>query len=112
MKSRHFIFLTGIFILAGIFVPSLRVMQNKEGEVLLAKSKKIKNNVLCNDSDSKKSNPKFTKGIVISKTHGTYYDKCTMNKKQVHERWCYEDGKVGDMIYNCKKGCRNGACKR
>jgi len=46
------------------------------------------------------------------------YDECNGSGTQLNEMWCYKttDGSEnfvpGRMVYNCPKGCVNGACKK
>lgn len=83
--------------------------------------KKIK--TVCVDSDvNEKPNDIYIKGSVAYQNEQgeeiTAIDECTGSKKQVSEMWCYESpagsGKFvnGQMIYNCPKGCLDGACKK
>lgn len=64
----------------------------------------------------------YTKGFVIvgdyykgiGQPTGTFYDECTSNNKQVAEVVCSgnpnDPYNMSKAVYNCPKGCANGAC--
>lgn len=75
----------------------------------------------CVDSDvNEKPNDIYVKGSVTytneSGVETVVYDECTGSKAQVNEMWCYESPAgsgnyvQGKMVYNCPKGCLDGAC--
>jgi len=75
----------------------------------------------CVDSDvNEKPDDIYIKGsVTYTDENGistTIYDECTGSKIQVNEMWCYESPQgstnyvQGRMIYNCPKGCLDGAC--
>jgi len=77
----------------------------------------------CVDSDiNEKPDDIFIKGsVTYTNKEGvtnTVYDECNGSKTQVNEMWCYESPKgsgnyvQGNMVYNCPKGCFDGACIR
>ena len=75
----------------------------------------------CVDSDvNEKPNDIYIKGsVTYSDQNGiatTVYDECSGTNQQVNELWCYESPKgsgnyvQGRMVYDCPKGCLDGAC--
>jgi len=75
----------------------------------------------CVDSDvNEKPNDIYIKGSVTytdeNGVENTVYDECTGSKMQVNEMWCYESPAgsgnyvQGKMVYDCEKGCLDGAC--
>lgn len=75
----------------------------------------------CVDSDvNEKPSDIYIKGSVAftdeNSISSTVYDECTGSKQQVNEMWCYENlsgsGNYvqGKMVYDCPKGCLDGAC--
>jgi hypothetical protein len=77
----------------------------------------------CVDSDvNEKPQDIYIKGnVVFTNEDGvdtTVYDECTGSKQQVNEMWCYESPSgsgnyvQGRMVYNCPKGCLDGACTK
>jgi len=77
----------------------------------------------CVDSDvNEKPDDIYVKGTVTyTKENGienVVNDECTGSNEQVNEMWCYESPAgsgnyvQGKMIYNCPKGCLDGACTK
>jgi hypothetical protein len=75
----------------------------------------------CIDSDvNEKPNDIYIKGsVTYTDQNGiatTVYDECSGTNLQVNELWCYESPKgsgnyvQGRMVYDCPKGCLDGAC--
>lgn len=75
----------------------------------------------CVDSDvNEKPDDIYIKGSVAytdeNGVETVVYDECTGSKTQVNEMWCYESPAgsenyvQGRMVYNCAKGCLDGAC--
>jgi Na+-transporting NADH:ubiquinone oxidoreductase subunit NqrC len=75
----------------------------------------------CVDSDvNEKPDDIYIKGnVAYTDENGVetvVYDECTGSKTQVNEMWCYESPAgsenyvQGKMVYDCDKGCLDGAC--
>lgn len=75
----------------------------------------------CVDSDvNEKPNDIYIKGTVTYTNENgvetVVSDECTGSKVQVNEMWCYESPAgsgnyvQGKMVYDCPKGCLDGAC--
>ena len=75
----------------------------------------------CVDSDvNDKPDDIYIKGnVTYTNENGVetvVYDECSGPKIQVNEMWCYESPAgsgnyvPGKMVYNCEKGCLDGAC--
>lgn len=75
----------------------------------------------CVDSDvNEKPDDIYIKGnVTYTDENGVetvVYDECTGSKIQVNEMWCYESPSgsgnyvQGKMVYDCEKGCLDGAC--
>lgn len=75
----------------------------------------------CVDSDvNEKPKDIYIKGYVTTTDENgissTVYDECTDSKRQVNEMWCYESPAgsgnyvQGRLVYNCPRGCLDGAC--
>jgi hypothetical protein len=78
-------------------------------------------NGFCQLSNCSYSYPNdlFTVGKVMlgnyyDQTENTYYDTCTLDKKQVNEVQCYGNSNdpynLGYATYNCLNGCSEGRC--
>ncbi len=97
--------------------------ENTELEVKVEELEKTDPVGVCVDSDvNDKPDDIYIKGsVTYTDENGVERevdDECTGSKTQVNEMWCYESPAgsgsyvSGKMVYDCPKGCLDGACNK
>lgn len=128
MKKNFIILITVGLIGAVYLIQEVRILsiKNEKNAIEKAYCKGTWNNGVCLmktcvDSDvNEKPNDIYIKGkVTYTNEQGVstvVNDECTGSNLQLHELWCYEmpEGSgnyvQGDMVYDCPRGCLDGAC--